>query len=279
MLWFAVMVVIIASDACTEQKAPPPIHREITLSGILPAPSPDTGDGDGDGDDDGRCTIKMNLDGTVITVCEGSLKAIQPCDLCKQLEKSSVAFNRPSRMAYHADTPIELALAPENSGVDPVTKLSSDLEGDVRKLANVPYAVRMQATLSGPDFEITPPGLQERTILPDRATRWAWNVRPIAYGPERMLILEISAILEREGKPLPPADPIVLREKIPVDVGLWDRAVHLSTNISAVHGTVAGVGATLIGAGAWVWLRIRKPNKTVPEDSEVTSRQGDEGPV
>lgn len=274
MLWFAVMVVIIASGACTgpPNEPPPPIHREITLSGILVEPKPGP-------DSEPKCTTIKNSDGQVIGVCSSSQTIFHSCDLCKQLEKSSVAFNRPSRMTYHADTPIELALAPEKSGVDPVTKLSSDLEGDVRKLANVPYAVRMQASLSGPDFEITPSGLQERTILPDRATRWAWNVRPIAYGPDRMLVLEISAILEREGKPLPPADPIVLREKIPVDVGLWDRAVHLSTNISAVHGTVAGVGATLIGAGAWVWLRIRKPNKTVPEDSEVTSRQGDEGPV
>ncbi|MDC9834356.1 hypothetical protein [Rhizobium binxianense] len=229
----------------------PPIHREITLSGILVEPTPDSVSKP-------TCTTIKNSDGKVIGVCSSSQSISRPCDLCKQLEKSSVAFNRPSRMTYHADTPIELALAPEKSGVDPVTKLSNDLEGDVRKLGNVPYAVRMQATLSGPDFEITPSGLQERTILPDRATRWAWNVRPIAYGPDRMLVLEISAILELEGEALPPADPIILRERIPVDVGFWDRAVHVSTSISAVHATVAGVGATLISAGAWIWLRVRR---------------------
>ncbi|MFO1104567.1 MAG: hypothetical protein U1E34_00590 [Amaricoccus sp.] len=196
---------------------------------------------------------------------------ILPCPLCDQLGLSDIAYNRPDRLRYGAAAPIELVLAPRGSGADAAAALAQDLPGNAETRAGVPYALRMRARLSGPDFAIDPVEPQDRTVLPNQATRWSWTVRPTAFGADRLLTLELSAILDGKDGPTPDAAPVVFREYIPVDIGPWDRAQLLAAGLTPVQAAIAGAGAALLGAlgalGAfWRWWR---PQKQQPPEYHV----------
>ncbi|CDZ52283.1 Hypothetical protein NGAL_HAMBI1189_44020 [Neorhizobium galegae bv. officinalis] len=255
----AITALIIGATSCT-QNPKVSVPHEVSLSELVTTPDPPI--------PPPVCTTSTGPDGKLYGSCSASQYIRVPCELCDQLKKSSVAYNTPKRMSYQDDETIELVLAPETSAIVPSTKLGADLNGDVRTISNLPYSIRMQAEISGPDFQISPSGPQERTILPDRATKWAWNVRPTAFGPDRVLILQISAILDFQGKPLPPANPIIVREKIFVHVGIMDRAVHVAQNMTVMHGAIASIGGTGLAVLTWVWARVRR-QRPKPDDQNV----------
>ncbi|MFQ6186343.1 hypothetical protein ACLMJV_31135 [Sinorhizobium meliloti] len=201
------------------------------------------------------CLVILRDDGSA------SCPSGSSCAACDHLSRSKVAFNRPDRMNFKNETPMELVLAPNTSGVDPARKLDAELPGDVKTLLNIPTAKLMQAELYGSDFEVYPKGPIQRTVLPTQITRWSWNVRPIQYGEDRLLTMELVA-LQKEGPDiLPPTDPVVVRVKIPVDIEPWDRVVEAATSISLVHGAVAAVGTTFVVVMAWLWARVRGGKK------------------
>uniref|UniRef100_UPI003F493E8A hypothetical protein n=1 Tax=Ensifer adhaerens TaxID=106592 RepID=UPI003F493E8A len=164
-------------------------------------------------------------------------------------------------MSFKLETPIELVLAPNTSGVDPAMKLSGEVPGEVKTLFDVPTTKLMQAELYGADFEVYPKGAIQRTVLPTQITRWSWNVRPIQFGEDRLLTMELTALQKDGSELLPPTDPVVVRVKIPVDIKPWDRVVEAATSISLVHGLVVAIGSTVILVIAWIWKRLRGGKK------------------
>jgi hypothetical protein len=191
-----------------------------------------------------------------------------------QLAPADIAFNSPGRMQYREAEKVELVLSPQSAGVAPDARLSDDLRGEIRTVEGVDYALRMQATLSGPDFEISPSGPQARTVLADRPTLWTWTVRPVTHGPGKVLTLRVEAVLSRDGRDLPPVEIETFSERIVVDVGFFDRAVELADKVKALHATIAGVGTTLVGVGFWLW-RNRRGGRSAPpapgEDADAAA--------
>jgi hypothetical protein len=174
----------------------------------------------------------------------------------EQLRGASLAFNRPERLRLGKTAYIELVLAPRELGVDASTRLTPGLPG-VQRRATSAYALRMAATLSGPDFDVVPSGLQERTVLSSREARWAWTIRPITHGPDKPLILEVFALLERGGHTFPPISVRTFYETFLVEVDWWDQAVDAARDLRTIHAAVAGAGGTVVAAGLWFWRRRR----------------------
>lgn len=74
----------------------------------------------------------------------------------------------------------------------------------------------MQATLSGPDFKVDPPGPQLRTVLDD--AKWSWTVEPIRFGAGKLLVLELQALPVVAEIDLEPIHIVTFRREIAVDV-------------------------------------------------------------
>lgn len=189
----------------------------------------------------------------LVPVAPPDLKA----NLEKQLHSASLAFNRPESLHFREAATIELVLAPTELGVEASTFLTPGLPGAQRQAASS-YALRMQAMLSAPDFEIAPTGPQERTVLGDRETRWSWTIRPIAFGPNKPMTLEVFALLESDGRTFPPISMRTFHETFLVEVGWWDRVIRVAKDIDAFQASLAGAGGTITAVGLWFWKRRRQ---------------------
>ena len=172
----------------------------------------------------------------------------------EQLRSASLAFNRPERLRYRQTAYVELVLAPEELGVEASTLLTPNLPG-VPRQALSSYSLRMSAILSGPDFEVEPSGLQERTVLSSREARWAWTIRPLTFGPDKPLVLEVFALIERSGHTFPPISVRTFYETILVEIGWWDHAIDAAKDLGRLHAAMAGVGGTITAIGLWLWRR------------------------
>ncbi|MFO1142908.1 MAG: hypothetical protein U1E59_11025 [Amaricoccus sp.] len=197
-----------------------------------------------------------------------------PCPLCAQLGVAEVAFNRPDRLTYGEAAPIELVMAPASSGAKAAPFLSDDLDGPAVTREGVSYAQHMRARLTGSDLAIEPAEAQDKTVLPDRPTRWTWTVRPTAFGPDRLLTLEIAPVLEGAAAE---GDTVVFRERIPVDIGLWDRVTYVAAAITPVHAAFVAVALTLLGIARWVWKATHPAKEPKPPEIRVDVRVRNEG--
>jgi hypothetical protein len=191
----------------------------------------------------------------------------------EQLRGASLAFNRPERLRLGKTAYVELVLAPRELGVDASTRLTPGLPG-VQRRATSAYALRMAAILSGPDFDVVPSGRQERTVLSSREARWAWTIRPITHGPDKLLILEVFALLERGGHTFPPISMRTFYETFLVEVGWWDQAVGAARDLRTIHAAVAGAGGTIVAAGLWLWRRRRGNGADEPSPDTTVIRRG-----
>jgi hypothetical protein len=194
------------------------------------------------------------------------------------LLEAAVAFNAPEQLTFREPSPIELVLAPVSTRIDPESLLSEGLPGETRTATGIDYALKMRATLSGPDFTIDPPGPQMRTVLENRPTRWDWTVTPTRFGRDRMLVVELHAILSQGGSDLPPLSIRTFREVVDVDVGLWDRVTSTTDEVTKVHAAIAAIGGTVVAVAGWLWARRRKPKPARPEPVEIIVRPGQPEP-
>jgi hypothetical protein len=192
--------------------------------------------------------------------------------LREQFRAADIAFNAPDAMMFRQTARIELALSPQTSGVAPESRLSEGLSGEIVTVEGVDYALRMQATLSGQDFEIDPEGPVARTVLSDRPTTWDWTVKPLAHGPDKPLTLRLEAVIARDGHDLPPVEIETFSATIMVEVTTWDRAVEIAKELSPLHAALVAVGGTAIVVVSWLWRLRRKPKPTPPQKVEVMHR-------
>ena len=196
------------------------------------------------------------------------------CPLCAQLGVAEVAFNRPDRLTYGEPAPIELVMAPATSAAKAAPFLSDDLAGTAVTREGVSYAQHMRARLTGGDFAIEPAEAQDKTVLPDRPTRWTWTVRPTAFGPDRLLTLELAPVLEGAAAE---GDTVVFRERIPVDIGLWDRITYVAAAITPVHAALVAVGLTLLGIARWAWKSTHPAKEPKPPELRINVSVRKEG--
>ena len=196
----------------------------------------------------------------------------------EQLRSASLAFNRPERLRYRQTAYVELVLAPEELGVEASTLLTPNLPG-VPRQAPSSYTLRMSAILSGPDFEVEPSGLQERTVLSSREARWAWTIRPLTFGPDKPLVLEVFALIERSGHTFPPISVRTFYETILIEIGWWDHAIDAAKDLGTLHAAMAGVGGTITAIGLWLWRRRYGNGAAKPSRASRSAVLTPSGPI
>jgi hypothetical protein len=113
------------------------------------------------------------------------------------LQQASIAFNAPKTLELAQTEQIQLLLdlnqPPEALG------LALTSEG-ARRSSQVGVAARMEARLTGEQFQITATTPEEQLISSKGPTEWRWDIRPKATGPQE-LHLTLTALFDVEGKP------------------------------------------------------------------------------
>jgi hypothetical protein len=172
-----------------------------------------------------------------------------------QLRTAQVAFNVPSTMKRGDATEIELLLDMHKT----VEQLKAQIEAEgARSGAQVRISDRMEATLSGAHFQITPnePGI--RAIGSSDTVRWSWEVVPTATG-EQTLHLTLSAYIDVDQTQTPTVIRTVDRAiKVRVSPTEW-AADALSEHWDWFLSTLV-IPAGLVGWKRWKrWRRRRLP--------------------
>ena len=125
---------------------------------------------------------------------------------------------------------------------------------------NIPTAQRMQARLTGKDFQIEALDSETQAISSDSSTVWRWDVTSTDWGKKR-LHLTVSAILKVQG------------EEATRTVSSYDRDVTVTVQMSqrlmsyagslpepivtgVVLGILGAIGTALLGWWRGWWSRI-----------------------
>jgi hypothetical protein len=130
------------------------------------------------------------------------------------------------------------------------------VEADVIRVSN-----RMDATLVGTAFEITPqsPGLQAMTSL--QPSLWEWKVTPKQPGLQH-LRLTIAAHVDVAGK----ESPLVLKtfeQTVDVEVTYMERVVGCARSNSGLLGGSGAVVSIVVALGSWIIWKRRERRKRI----------------
>ena len=176
-----------------------------------------------------------------------------------QLKAASLAFNVPERMMLNQTTTIELAIAPATQDQQAASVLSSGLSGQV-VIEGTEYSLQMEARLIGEDFDI-PESRQRKLVLPNRPSKWVWQVTPRKVGEQKRITLEISALLSNPQNELSLLPVQTLQRVIVVDVTFWEKVIGGLQSLDTVQASIAGViglGSTVLAAIGWFRRRKSK---------------------
>ena len=193
-----------------------------------------------------------------------------------QLKSADLAFNRPETMHLGQATSVELVLSPATAPRKPVAAdastqaiaesigLSDDLTGSTQVVEDVQYALQMEAEISGLGFDIHPPGPQRQTVLPFQSAKWVWTIEPKTAGSNQVFTVNVSAIVQRDQKELPPVRITTFTERITVEVTWMQEVLRYAEDLTTLNAAVVGLGGTLIAVLGWLWARVRKKKKAEP---------------
>ncbi len=181
-----------------------------------------------------------------------------------QLLQKPVEYNHPDKMLLGRKTEIALVIRTDWEGKDLPKEVSDELKGlpgavkqGVSKITRI-----MSAELSGSDFEISPSGSQERTVVPPEPVSWNWQVMPTDTGKDKRLKLRLYAHLEGPGGAMPPVLVKTLDANIDVDVTTWDWMVNQARTLEPFYAVTAGLLGLLTAILTFLFARKRK---TAPE--------------
>jgi hypothetical protein len=116
--------------------------------------------------------------------------------ILEKLEVGNISFNAPQSMYLNESTMIHLALGVEKT----IEDLKQIIEGQGEKIgASIHVSNRMQARLTGQNFEILAITPEEQVVSRSGITEWKWDIKPVKTGTQS-LHLTLSAKLIVEGK-------------------------------------------------------------------------------
>jgi len=189
----------------------------------------------------------------------GSLDTSFIDNVLKRLVVGNVTYNWPEKVPTNGWTTIELIIGvhktPEELG-----KILNDIQSsrvsvrgvtvsDQAKLSN-----KMQASLSGPDFDIKPSDPVIKPLAGTEATIWEWTVKPKTSG-DLLLTMKLEAIITDGQKETPWA------------VQTWERNIKVETSIwetfkEFLNETIFKPGNfwqwIVVPIAAAIWMMIKK---------------------
>jgi hypothetical protein len=168
-----------------------------------------------------------------------------------QLDTGNIAFNAPERMLVGESLEVRLLLSPLLSA-DALRDKLAGMPGMIQGAA-VKIAPRMEAVLTGPNFEVLAitPALQ--AVARDEPTEWRWQVTPRSTGNQR-LFLALNVSIEGTSRTL----------------RTFDRTIEVRVTLSQqVSGFVSRnwqwLWATaIVPLAGWLWRRRQSSSRAVP---------------
>ena len=179
------------------------------------------------------------------------------------LGRGEVAFNKPDRMQFRRPETIQLAIAPAPERRPAAAGLVPRLHGEIR-VSELALTRIMTAELRSAEgeFAISPEGPQERLVAGTEPMPWTWEVKPLVYGEDKRLTIEVMGILRIGDERAPPRPVQTFIESFSIEVSTWDRTVHQLSQLAPVWGVPAG-----LVAGGWaLFLYARRRGAAVAGD-------------
>jgi hypothetical protein len=177
-----------------------------------------------------------------------------------QLLEKPVEYNHPKQMLLGRKSEIALVLRTDWEGKDlpsEVSKEFKDLPGEVKQgLSKITQI--MSAELAGRDFEVSPSGRQERTVVPPQPVTWNWQVTPNETGGGKTLKLRLYAHVQGPQGAMPPILVKTLDATIDVDVTTWDWFVNQARTFEPVYAVLAALVGLLTAFFTFILARRRR---------------------
>ncbi len=153
------------------------------------------------------------------------------------LDSANVAFNSPGTVNLHETAQLELLLSLRKS----VAELAAEIEAaGEREGATVKVSSRMEARLSGADFQITAITPEEQAVGSSDTVQWKWEIKPLAAG-RHSVHLTLTALLS-------------------VDGAVTQRAIRTFDKQIEVKVTLGQSVSRFLGANwQWLWATILVP--------------------
>ena len=121
-----------------------------------------------------------------------------------RLARSNLAFNAPKQMRLGENETLKLTLSPSASVGELTQRLrESGATGRIVSEQQIVTAKRMQARLTGSDFEIEATSPETQAITFSQPTDWTWDVAPTEGGENKKLYLAVTALVRVEGETTP----------------------------------------------------------------------------
>jgi hypothetical protein len=188
-----------------------------------------------------------------------------------QLARSNLAFDAPRQMQLGETETIRLTLSPSASTGELTQRLiEAGAKGRIESAQQIITANRMQARLTGQDFEIEATSPETQAVTFAEATDWSWDVEPTEGGEDKKLHLTVTALIPIEGETTP-RQIRSFDQTITVNVTLGQRVggvmdKHAGWIVPAILVPLAGA------AYAW-WRRRRSSGGTSSPPPPINRRQ------
>jgi hypothetical protein len=166
------------------------------------------------------------------------------------MKSANIAFNTPQKLNINETAEIQLLLSMKKSIEELKGEITSSgqTEGDTVKVAN-----RMEAKLTGSNFQITAITEEEQAIGKNDTAEWNWEIKPQSKGRQK-LHLTLTAIFVIDGK------------KTPKTIRTFDKTIEVEvTAKQASKGFIAKnwqwlCVVIIFPIAGWLWKR-RKSQK------------------
>jgi hypothetical protein len=141
-----------------------------------------------------------------------------------------------------------------NRAIDALIRsFDDDVEESVDRIK---VAKHMLAKLHGQNFRVEAKSPEQITVVKGQSVKWTWHVEPIEAGRNKLLFLELYAVVPRGAGLLPPVLVKTFEARIDVSVGVLDKIMFYAERWHPLISSLDGI-ASLIGwicaAAAAVW--------------------------
>jgi len=212
--------------------------------------------------EDAACRARMKSLGVVT-----SGPCIDVSDIVENLRTGEYSFNDPKK-AYMGES-FRIRLVLKTADQQSVQDKFKGLPGDV-VTKEARFAQSLEATLTGDDFEIDPPGPLSRTATLAVPVEWEWKVTAKAGG-QKTLTVEVAANIQA-GPDKHRVQVTTLNEPITIEVTMLERATAYITEANSLFKAVSAALSALVvifgfvrPARNWLlsaWRRLRNARRS-----------------